>query len=122
VKLISLLLLFSLSAFASSTRLQQGDVLISSDTTKTWTPGGPTGTLMNSSGIVQEIPAGTCNGSTTTFTLANTPNVALTVSLYLDGLLLLQGAGKDYTISTATITLTTACATGQTLTASYSKY
>jgi hypothetical protein len=77
--------------------------------------------LMTSAGIFQEIPSGTVNGSTTAFTLANTP-LAATLIVRLDGRTLIQGAGKEYTISGTTITMATAPATGQDLYASYSKF
>lgn len=71
---------------------------------------------------VQETPSGTVDGSNTSFTLANTPPAGSTVSLSLDGLILTQGGGKDYTISGASITLAVAPAVGQNLWAIYSKY
>jgi hypothetical protein len=86
---------------------------------------GSSNTLSNvpvAASLVQEIPSGTCNGSTTAFTLANTPGGSSSVFLTLDGIAMIQGSGKDYTISGASITLLTACATGQTLYAIYSKY
>jgi len=63
----------------------------------------------------QEVESTQCNGTTTSITLANTPTSNAVVSLYLDGSILRQGSGLDYTISGATITLASACATGQTL-------
>lgn len=66
----------------------------------------------------QEL-VGTCDGSTTGFTLANTPSSNAVVSLYLDGGVQSQGAGNDYTISGSSITLATACGTGQKLYAIY---
>lgn len=62
------------------------------------------------------------NGSATTFTLSPVPVTSLSVQLYLDGTLLRQGSGLDYTISGVTITMTTAPATGQVLWAVYSQY
>jgi hypothetical protein len=67
---------------------------------------------------VQEDEA-SCNGSTTAYTLGNTPTSSGVVSLYLDGTIQRQGSGKDYTISGASITLAVACATGQKLYAVY---
>lgn len=69
----------------------------------------------------QEAPSGTINGSNVTFTLANTPAQALSVVLSLDGVILRQGIGLDYTISTATITMASAPAVGQILWAIYVK-
>lgn len=91
-----------------------GNVLTSNGTT--WTSAAATG----GGTATQETPTGACNGSNTSFTLANTPTSNASVSLYQSGLILVQGAGKDYTISSSTITLTTACADGQNLYAVYS--
>lgn len=63
-------------------------------------------------------PTGTVNGSNTTFTLPATP-WAGSVRLYLDGLLMEPGAGNDYTISGATITMLSAPPTGTKLRAFY---
>lgn len=109
-------------ALASGTRLTDGDALISSDHTKTWTGPGSAGTLMVSAGLIQEVPSGTVNGSNVTFTLANTPGTAGSVILKMNGIELIQGGGQDYTISGATITMATAPALGQKLYASYSKF
>ncbi len=53
-----------------------------------------------------ETPSGSLNGSNQTFTLAHTPSPAGSLVLVLNGVVLLQGT--DYTLSTATITLTNA--------------
>lgn len=70
--------------------------------------------------VVRETPSGTINGSNTAFTLANTP-VSGTEHVYLNGILQDAGAGNDYTISTNTITMLTAPATGDKLRVSYLK-
>lgn len=75
--------------------------------------------VAGSSTYTQEIPSGVCDGSTTSFTLAHTPVAAFSVQLFQDELLLRQGSGLGYTISSSTITLTTACAIGQNLWAVY---
>jgi hypothetical protein len=62
------------------------------------------------------------NGSLTTFTLATSPGAGVGVACYLDGKLLKQGAGLDYTISSSTLTFSTAPATGQDLYCVYSQY
>jgi hypothetical protein len=60
-----------------------------------------------------ETPSGTINGSNTAFTLANVPNPASSLALYLDGAI--QEAGIDFTLSGAGITMTSAPLTGQVL-------
>jgi len=66
----------------------------------------------------RETPSGTINGSNTSFTLANTPVSGMEM-LFQNGILLVAGGGKDYTISSATITFVTAPATGDVLQATY---
>lgn len=61
----------------------------------------------------QEAPSGSCNGSNVTFTAAHTPASAMAVELFLDGLIQRNGVGLDFSVSGATITLGTACASGQ---------
>lgn len=69
---------------------------------------GASGISVNSANFkTRETPAGTLNGSNTTFTLANTPIVG-SEEVFLNGLLQEPGAGNDYTISGATITYLTA--------------
>jgi hypothetical protein len=63
--------------------------------------------------VVGETPSGTVNNSNKSFTLVNTP-ISGTLQLYLDGL-----RTTAFTISTNTITMTTAPNYGQTLTADY---
>lgn len=76
--------------------------------------------LSSSNFVDQETPSGTVNGSNTAFTLANTP-IAGSVHLWLENLLLYPGAGNDYTISGAAITMLTAPLTGERLRATYRK-
>lgn len=78
------------------------------------------GTLSPSNFVTEETPSGSINGSNTAFTLANTPTAG-TLKLYLNGLRLKSGAGNDYTLSTATITMTTAPVSGDVLLADYMK-
>lgn len=78
------------------------------------------GTLSTSNFVTEETPSGSINGSNTSFTLANTPTAG-TLKLYLNGVRLKSGAGNDYTLSTATITMTTAPISGDVLIADYMK-
>ncbi len=66
-----------------------------------------------------EVPAGSINGSNTTFTLANLPSPVGSLDLYRNGLLM--KAGSDFTISGNTILFLTASTpqTGDLLVASY---
>lgn len=116
-----LLMLLPWQSFAAATRTSDADVVTSSDKSKTYTMPTATGTLINSGTLLQEIPSGTVNGSTTVFTLANTPLSNSVVKVYQDGVLMEQGAGKDYTLSGSTITMLTAPALGQSLLVVYSK-
>lgn len=62
-------------------------------------------TVVNNADVVtRETPSGTVNGVNATFTLANTP-VAGTEQVFFNGQLLEPGAGNDYTISGATLTM-----------------
>jgi hypothetical protein len=70
--------------------------------------------------VTRETPTGTINGVNATFTLANTP-ILNTEQIFLNGLLLEPGAGNDYNISGATITMLTVPATGDRLKANYQK-
>jgi hypothetical protein len=68
--------------------------------------------------IVRESVGGTVNGSNTAFTLANSP-LAGTEMIFQNGILLVSGASKDYTISGTAVTFITAPATGDVLFATY---
>jgi phage-related tail fiber protein len=76
--------------------------------------------LKQASIVTNETPSGLVNGANTSYSLANTP-VSGTERVYLNGIRLEPGAGNDYTISTATITMLTAPATGDKLRVDYFK-
>lgn len=83
--------------------------------------GVKSGTYLGASNIVtRETPTGAVNGANTTYTLANTPT-ANTEEVFLNGLLQEPGAGNDYTISGATITMLAAPLTGDRLRVNYRK-
>lgn len=86
----------------------------------TWTQINSAGGLNTSNFVYGEVPAGTINGSNTTFTLANSP-IAGTVAVSLNGILQLVGSGNDYTISGSTVTFGTAPLAGDTLLVAYIK-
>ena len=64
--------------------------------------------------IANETPAGSTNGTNVTFTLANTPQVS-SLDLLLNGETLEPGAGNDYTITGATVTMLSAPLSGDKL-------
>ena len=62
-------------------------------------------TVMKSANyVVNEVPTGTVNGTNPTFTLAFTP-IAGKETVISDGMVCFPGAGNDYTISGAIITM-----------------
>lgn len=76
--------------------------------------------LSSSNFVDKEVPSGAINGSNTSFVLVNTPTAG-TEHVYLNGILQESGAGNDYTISTATITMLTAPLTGEKIRVTYRK-
>lgn len=68
--------------------------------------------------ITRETPTGLVNGSNVTYTLANTPTAG-SEEVFVNGVLQEPGAGNDYTISSATITMLTALLTGDKIRVSY---
>lgn len=64
-----------------------------------------------------ETPSGTVNGSNVTFTLAHTPNPSASLLFFINGIQ--QIVGTDFTLSTATITMSSAPSTGALLRAFY---
>lgn len=89
-------------------------------TAVTWQQIPTSAGLLGSNFVEKEVPSGSINGSNVTFTLANTP-VAGTEHVYVNGVLMESGAGNDYTITGATITLATAPASGEKIRVSYRK-
>ncbi len=86
----------------------------------TWTnPIGASG-LTSSNFVDKEIPSGSINGVNAAFTLANSPTAG-SEHVYLNGVLQESGAGNDYTIAGAAITMLTAPLTGEKLRVSYRK-
>jgi len=67
--------------------------------------------------IYNETPSGTIDGVNATFTLSKTPNPTASLTLTLNGQVLIQGS--DYTLSGDTITMTTIPLTGMELKAPF---
>lgn len=64
-----------------------------------------------------ETPVGTANGVNVTFTLEHAPNPALSLQLFVGGVL--QQQGSDYTLTDDTITLGTAPSANDIIVANY---
>jgi len=79
----------------------------------------PTASGSSHTHVDGETPSGAMNGSNVTFTLAHTPSPGSSLQLFLNGLRLSAGAGNDYTLSGATITMANAPAEGGALIADY---
>lgn len=131
-------------ALGGTSRAQQADTLISTDRTKTFSLpsasdtllgrtstdtitnksiSGSTNTLSNlpvAAQLVQDVFYG--NSSTTAFTLSFTQVASPGLLCHLDGTVLIQGSGFDYTVSGTTLTMTSAPATGQKILCYYSKF
>lgn len=69
--------------------------------------------------IWMEVPTGTIDGANKTFSLSVSPSPTSTLMLFVNGVLLTQGAGADYTLSGTTITLTIAPRVNSNLAATY---
>lgn len=94
-----------------------GDVSISSTGILTINPA----TVVRVADIIKrETPSGFVDGANAAFTLANTPKVN-TEDVFVNGVLQEGGAGNDYTISGATITMLFALQPGDKLRVSYFK-
>jgi hypothetical protein len=112
--------------------VEQGSVYGSTVWFCTVAQGGTLGTTavtfqqVNASGLTgsnfvdKEAPSGSYNGSNTTFSLAFTPTSG-SEHVYLNGSLQEAGAGNDYTISSATITMLTAPTASDKIRVSYRK-
>ena len=139
---VAIFLIFSSTAFASATRIINADTIKSGSGSVTWTPPATSTTLVGtvdtavlsnktidgSLNILSKLPvssqmvvdSGSGNGTVTAFTLSQAPPTSSGVDVYLNGIL--QEYTTDYTISSTTLTFTTAPATGQTIRAVYSRY
>jgi hypothetical protein len=97
-----------------------GDVSVSTSGALTVNNTAGTGFLKYTNYVPNETPGGAINGTNTTFTLANTPQVG-SLCLYWNGQIQEPGAGNDYTISGSTITMLFTPLSGDKLRAYYFK-
>ena len=70
--------------------------------------------------VIDQTPIGLVNGVNTVFTLVDAPNAG-TVTVYISGHRLTVGAGNDFTIAGAVLTITPAPLTGETVKTDYIK-
>ena len=97
-----------------------GDMTISNAGAATVNHTAGSGFLKYTDFVTMEVPGGAINSSNTAYTLASTPqNTSL--ELFLNGQLMEAGAGNDYTIAAAAITMLRTPQTGDKLHASYFK-
>jgi hypothetical protein len=83
--------------------------------------GGTPSTALITELVLNEAPAGAIDGANSSFTLAYTPATASSVMLWLNGQLLTQGAGKDFTVTSQTVTLSFPPQAGDVLLTMYTK-
>jgi len=105
------------TASGNATVTVSGDVTISEAGVATINPA----TVVRVADIVKrETPSGVVDGANTSFTLANTPKAG-TEDVYVNGILQESGAGNDYTISGAAITMLYTLSAGDKIRVSYFK-
>jgi len=71
--------------------------------------------------VLNEAPVGAIDGTNATFTLAHAPTSASSVMLWLNGQLLTQGAGNDFTVTSQTLTMSFPPQSGDILLTMYTK-
>lgn len=71
--------------------------------------------------VLNEAPAGAVDGVNAEFTLAYTPATASSVMLWLNGQLLTQGVGKDFTVASQTVSMLFPPQSGDILLTMYTK-
>jgi hypothetical protein len=83
--------------------------------------GGSGGSTLLTELVLNETPTGAVDGVNTAYTLAYTPATASSVMLWLNGQLLTQGTGKDFTVASQTVTMSFPPQTGDVLLSMYTK-
>ena len=91
-------------------------------------PMGPAGPPGSGSGlgvssvewVFMEVPTGDADDVNTTFVLDNAPTPAKSLMLFVNGVLQIQGVGKDYTLSGATIQMAVPLQIGSKIVSTYS--
>jgi hypothetical protein len=110
----------------SLTRLTNNDPYLLAGSGITLSTGSSGQVTITNSGALQTIEwnerlTGTVDGTNTSFSLAYSPTTSLTLMLFLNGILLEQGVGNDFTISGTTVTMSQAPLPESKLTATYSR-
>lgn len=70
--------------------------------------------------VFMEVPTGDADDVNTTFVLNNAPTPAKSLMLFVNGVLQIQGVGKDYTLSGATIQMAVPLQIGSKIVSTYS--
>ena len=113
-------LLMAASTGVATYTVMSGDATITDTGALTVNVAAGTGFIKYTSFTNNETPGGLVNGANTAYTLALAPQNG-TLHLYLNGIILEPGAGNDYTIAAAAITMLFAPITGDKIRAYYVK-
>lgn len=82
--------------------------------------GGGGGSVSTIEWVFMEVPVGVVDDVNTTFVLDNAPSPTKSLMLFINGVLQIQGAGKDYTLTSDTIQMAVPIQTGSKIVATYS--
>ena len=82
--------------------------------------GGGGGAVSTIEWVFMEVPVGVVDDVNTTFTLDNAPSPTKSLMLFINGVLQIQGAGKDYTLTSDTIQMAVPIQVGSKIVATYS--
>jgi len=98
-----------------------GDITVVDDK-RAWLDIDPGATgLVEANFVDNEVPTGALDGADVTYVLANTPDPAGSLRVYLNGIRQDEGASDDYTLTTATITFAAAPISTDKILADYRK-
>lgn len=82
--------------------------------------GGGGGSVSTIEWVFMEVPVGVVDDVNTTFVLDNAPSPTKSLMLFINGVLQIQGIGKDYTLTSDTIQMAVPIQAGSKIVATYS--